>query len=336
MSAEITHTCQQCNQTFCSKHTLLKHLRFIHRISEDGTTVSELECDSEKCDYKTMYPAEMRKHLKKCNWVILDNALHEQEQRHNLQLQNTIQQVQSSYLQEITNLKTFHASEIAELKSSFDRQISRLEAENQILQTELNKSQKTVVSLSEQAINRPTTINQQHNEIGNVKITQHLADHDMYLAQTNPQHIKAMMIEHFESYFFDGQPGLARFVVDHIIRMSDGKLILCCTDPARKRFRFVDADKRLAEDMRAKMLCSKLSVPVREMCTDVFYRIIGKLNEEKRMKISTDAGAMEIDFLERKINVAHDRYIEIRSFDSDDNADFLNELTVLLRNNSQE
>lgn len=169
-----------------------------------------------------------------------------------------------------------------------------------------------------------------------MKITQHLADHNMYLAQTNPQHIKAMMIEHFESYLFDGQPGLARFVVDHIIRMSDGKLILCCTDPARKRFRFVDADKRLAEDMRAKMLCSKLSVPVREMCTDVFYRIIGKLNEEKRMKISTDVGAMEIDFLERKINVAHDRYIEIRSFDSDDNADFLNELTVLLRNNSQE
>lgn len=44
------------------------------------------------------------------------------------------------------------------------------------------------------------------------------------------------------------------------------------------------------------------------------------------------AGAFDIDFLEKKIELAQQRFIEIRAFDGDENIDFLNELAILLRN----
>lgn len=265
-----------------------------------------------------MYPAEMKKHLQKCMHVCTDRIR---------------EQLETEFEERQRKMSAHHDREIAETKSFFEQQLSAVRAENKVLQAELSKAQRLIQTLSEQAINRPTSVTHQQN-ISTVKITNHLADHKAYLSQTHPSRVRDMLDQHLENYFLDGQQGLARFVVEHIIRMEDGKMILCCTDPSRKRFRFVDADARLAEDMRAKMLCSKLKMPIREMCNEVFDRIMNRLRTEKKVMISSGAGAFDIDFLDKKLDYAEKKFIEIRSFDSEDNADFLNELASLLRNPS--
>jgi hypothetical protein len=247
-----------------------------------------------------MYMHEYRRHVQKCVFVLLDREIVTERER---------------WLQQLT----------------------RLESENNILRQELEKAHALTQKVTEQAINRPThthtTTNNidNHrsigNQIANVKVTNYLADHKTYEQQTDPERVRALMDKHFEEYFFDGQQGLAKFLVDHIIRSDDGKMIMVCTDTSRKRFRFINAEDELEEDLRAKILSKKLSVPVKEVCRAVFQRITERLNEQKRGK----QNALEVDFLEKKIDSALAKYIHIREFDTDECGDFLNQLAALLR-----
>lgn len=260
-----------------------------------------------------MYNAELKRHTQRCVLITTEHQ----------------------HKDELKLLRQEYEEKIAHMVALNNVEIAKLQTENHLLRVELTKAQGTAQALAVHAINRPTT-NTTTNNNQMLKITNYLADHDAYMAQTNPHRVKNMLDQHLESYFFDGQQGLARFVVDHIIRMDDGKLILCCTDTTRKRFRFVNTEGKLAEDMKAKLLTTKLSLPIREMCNHVFDRIIKRLKSEKKVMISSGAGAFDIDILDKKVEYAEKNFIEIRSFDGEDNTDFLNELAILLRNAAEE
>ena len=62
------------------------------------------------------------------------------------------------------------------------------------------------------------------------------------------------------SHLLEGQKGVARFTVEHIIKDDDGKLQYICTDPARHTFRFKDGDTEI-KDIRGKRLSSALVPP---------------------------------------------------------------------------
>lgn len=293
-----------------------------------------------------MYSQELKRHLQKCTFVLVERSMQDAL----LRFQSEISALNAKHQQHVEMLKnnlTFaHQQQLTDLcihhdrdKSEMRTEIAKLQTENQLLRHELTEAQLTSRKLAEQAINRPTTIannttNQQHNEIGsisNVKVTTYLSDFDTYQRQTDPQRVRQLLDQHLEQYFFDGQPGLARFMVDHVIRSQDGKMIMVCTDTSRKRFRFVNADAKLEEDLRAKMLAKKLSIPVKEVCATVFDRIINRLSEEKTNKKSAGAGAFEIDFLDKKIDFASLKFLNIREFDTDVGNEFLTELSSLLR-----
>lgn len=336
MSVEAGSLCTLCGKIMSNKSNLIKHVRCVHRrsnMSNDVEDLTEFECFAEQCSFKTMYQADLKKHTQKCIFVLVNNAIHNEQEKNRIAIEQQLTTIRKQHSSEIATIKAQYVHELNELH----RALSNVETENRLLKHELEKAQQSAHSLAKDAINRPTTTTNNHQQIGNVgnvKITNYLTDHNTYSTQTHPTYVKHMLDQHFETYFMDGQPGLARFLVEHIIKMSDGKLILVCTDTARKRFRFLNADGKMAEDMKAKMLCSKLSVPIREMCNEVFDRVIARLESDKKVKISNGCGAFEIDFLDKKIEWAGKKFIEIRSFNSggDDNTDFLNELATLLRN----
>lgn len=353
MSSEAQHTCSLCSRTFANKYNLTKHLRCVHRKLDENSDVMETEefrCSSRFCKYSTMYSSEMKRHINRC--LILEaeqtfaKQLHEMQTQHDIQINSILSQKEKQNLEYQSKLcqLSSQCTKLQTEKEMLEKQILKLETqlEKQIdkFELQMEKAQQTAQCLAERAIDRPTTVNsttnQQHNEIGsisNVKVTTMLTDFATYQRQTDPQFVMETARQYLEKYFFDGPKGLARFLVEHIIRSDDGKLILCCTDPARKRFRFVNADSKLEEDLKAKMLTQKISVPIKQVCHEVFDNIQKKLNTEKQMKIAANAGAFQIGFLDDKITIAGEHLLSIREFDYDSshNSDFLNELAALLR-----
>lgn len=335
MSDNSKPKCTFCEKTYSSKYTLETHIFNIHKIKIEKENNAGnidlnviLKCSSKNCDFETIYKYEMKKHIKRCKILLFEKEREKAKKECDIEYNSLLIKLKNDHATDISRLK----NELIQSQLLYEKQISSLKTEKNILQKELDKAQQMIQTLSEKAINRPSNITQQHNEIGNVRITNHLSDHKSYLKQLHPERVTEMLQLHFEKYFMDGQSGLARFVVEHIIRLKDGKMILCCTDPARKRFRFIDADGKLAEDVRAKMFRSKIKIPVREMCNEVFDRIIDRIKDEKKVKISAGDAGMEVEFLEKKIDMAERRFFEIRAFDGDDGTEFLNELTSLLRN----
>jgi hypothetical protein len=56
------------------------------------------------------------------------------------------------------------------------------------------------------------------------------------------------------NYFLDGQKGIARFVVDTILRDKDNNLIYLCTDPSRLSFKYMDKLGNIQKDTDAQKL----------------------------------------------------------------------------------
>lgn len=315
-----------CGKELSTKYTLSNHIRCIHRdVAEPDDNDQPRKCPSFVCTFSTMYSSELKRHIGKCPLIPIAQQWISERENWKFQSEQQILELRTKYDQQLHDLSKYSA----EQKISSDLFISKLQAENDILRQELERAHK----MNEQAINRPTTIaHNTTNNQQNVRITNYLTGNDVFTAQTHPQHVKSVLDKHFEAYFMDGQQGLARCLVEHIIKV-DGKLILVCTDTSRKRFRFVNADGKLAEDMKARMLCNKLGEPVREICHDVFERVLAKLESDKRLKMSNGSGAFEIAFADKRREWAEQKFMEIRSFErDDDNTDFLNELAALLRN----
>jgi hypothetical protein len=287
-------------------------------LPDDFPVTEERKCPSFLCSFVSTFSSDWKRHISKCPLIAWAQKWENEREVWEKQLAD----IHTYHQQQLAEIHTYHSHQLSEQKVAYDLQLSTIQAEKALLEKQLERAQSTV----EKAINRPT-----NNYTQNVKITNHLADHQTYQRQTDPNRVMELMDKHFEPYFFHGQSGLAQFIVDHVIHSGDGKMIMVCTDSARKRFRFVNADSQIEEDLKAKILTKRISIPVKKVCNTVFGRINSRLEAEKTSKIDSRAGAFEVDLLEKKIDLAFKNFMSIREFDCEESGDFLNELTGLLR-----
>jgi hypothetical protein len=138
--------------------------------------------------------------------------------------------------------------EINLLKSetiSLKTRITELEAVNKVLQ----KSQDCVVEMAKQ----PKTMNK---TVTNNKVSI-LTPLDL-----STERLRELVEANFtNSHLLEGQKGVARFTVEHVIKDKDGKLQYICTDPARHTFRFKEGETEI-KDLRGKRLSVALAPPV--------------------------------------------------------------------------
>jgi hypothetical protein len=186
-----------------------------------------------------------------------------------------------------------------------------------------------MASLLEKVESKPVITNNTTNNIrgNNNNLQSILADPDLYKKQVDPDRIKNIDHEIIEEHFWNGQKGMARLCVDHIIKTSDkdgNKYLLRCTDPSRKRFKYIDTTNKIAEDMEARNFISLVSVPIKTVCRDVYDKIVKKLEDDKK---DTD----DIYFVESKTIMAHQKFSEINDITNHSrNSEYKNEMSILL------
>lgn len=279
----------------CNKLFASKYTLAVHCRNKHEPRVATFECVAAECQHVSTSKSDLDKHMKNCKLLLVEQA-------------------------------------ISQKQVEFDSMVAILTREKEELRTQLKEAHQTIKELAERAIDKPTvSTSTTHNNNNNMNMVNMLCDRTTFDAQTDPDRIVSIAREHFESYFWQGQRGVAQFCVDHIIKSPNGKMLLVCTDPSRKRFRYMTADQQLAEDIGALQFTDRISVPMKTVCHEVYSDIIQKLDQEKESLIEAKAGAFEIGFLDTKRDKAFEKLIAIREIDDNDhNHQYKNTLSTLL------
>lgn len=206
------------------------------------------------------------------------------------------------------------------LRAEFEQKIATLQTENNLLRSELEKAQAVI----ERTAQRPTTTTNNHHS---VRITNYLADHATYREQTDPERVMKILLERLPDYIADGQSGLARCLEENVIRKGD-EMILCCTDPTRNRFRYLNEKGELVDDMRAHHFAKTVSAPVKTASVQMFQEQLARI-EEKKVGV-TDP--FELHRIDQEIDAYRDSLWNIKEFDDrDTNHQFVGTLSDRLR-----
>jgi hypothetical protein len=188
---------------------------------------------------------------------------------------------------------------ISQLKKDRDKCIK----ESQI---QIKDFKDTIERLASQAINKPTTTNNTTNNTLNIMSS---------LDFNNIDRIKDLIDDNYNiNYAIDGQKGLARFVVDNLLKDENGELIYVCTDPSRQIFKYKDNSGEIKKDVEAKKLTN--------------YIVDGGI-KKKTIDVSNewytdDKGGVDTD----KFNLMIERQQNILKL-QDDNNNFKKELATI-------
>jgi hypothetical protein len=315
----MDHVCEKCTKTFSNKYTLKKHIE--KNICGEEKVKKMFSCQSSKCEYKSIQKNDMRKHLKTCRYVEIDMLVKKEIDA----LIDTFHKQNESLRLEIATLRI--------QKECIEKERDNLSS---LLEKEREKERDNLSSLLEKAMEKPTTVS--NTTTTNIKGSNNnlqsvLANHEEYKKQVDPERIMSLDPSIVEKHFWLGQRGIAKLCVDHIIKTVDqegkDKLLLCCTDPARKRFKYFDASNQVAEDNDIRHFTSLVSVPIKTVCRDVYDSILKKIEEDKRI----EKDAFEMNRLDIKTTQAQKKLLEINDLSDDKrNHEYKNEMTVLLRN----
>uniref|UniRef100_A0A6C0KFK2 C2H2-type domain-containing protein n=1 Tax=viral metagenome TaxID=1070528 RepID=A0A6C0KFK2_9ZZZZ len=140
---------------------------------------------------------------------------------------------------------------IAKLESKLEKLEAKLEAKLEKLETAV-----TTIALESKVTSKslttvPTTTTT--NNTTNITVT---TNNVLNLSQ---EHVKKVLTEQLDyNVVYAGQAGLAKFVVDKMLKNQAGKLIYRCVDPSRQMFEFVDEHGETVRDMKAEKLIQSL------------------------------------------------------------------------------
>lgn len=318
MDEKMENKCQKCNKTFVTKYTLKKHIDKnicdeLHQPTKEEKPIKIQICTSVRCDYKTPNKSDLSKHLKTCKYIELDNIINHIKQEH---------------LTQINHLKQEHLVEIEHK----NKEIEILRSKEEWME----KEQERMTSLLEKLITKPAVTNNtttnNHIRGNNNNLQSFLAPPELYQQQVDPERIKALDHSLVEKHFWLGQKGIARLCAENIIKVTDEngdeKMLLCCTDAARKRFKYVDEDHQLADDMEARHFIDAVSEPIVTVCRKVYDGVVKKIEDDKK----ETEDAFDLNLLENKTNIAQQKFLEINDIrDHNRNSDYKNEMTILLK-----
>jgi len=267
--------CSYCKNTFGTKYALVSHqknAKYCLLIQEKQA----VSIDSEllTCEYcnKNFSSPTFTRHLNTCK--IKDKK----------------------YIEELEYKLIELKKEIIELKSA----LTELKTENTIYKELAKHSQSTVEEIAKQTKHTTNTTNNntQNNVYNNMKP----------LDINKENFFKIIQESYNKAYFLDGQKGVAKFVVEKLLKDEDGKLMYVCTDPSRSIYRFKGQDGSIEKDVKAYKLTNCLLENVTKKCHSIADTEIEK---DKNMFVTYSSTYMDIADM------------------MNDNTPYLNELSTL-------
>ena len=120
-----------------------------------------------------------------------------------------------------------------------------------------------------------------------------------------------------EKTFLNAQKGVAKLCYEYIIKSEDGKMRLVCTDPTRERFRYMDIDGAIKEDLKARNFIQKIYPPIHLVGQEIYEKTIEKCNTIKD-KIAKGEDDTDKYLVQIREEAADKAWTEIRMIKSED------------------
>ena len=298
LKLDTSNICKGCNGTFLSKYNLTVHYETCKKFLE----MSLGEKYKKELEEKDSIVCLLKKENDK---LVNDHILEKQL----IMTKNTkeLKDVSDKYIEKIELLK----KELHESKLEYKKQIDKL--------------QDTIESIAKEAINRPvtTTTNNTINHIRNNLSSKYT------LEDIKDEELLNIFQENLtQQIFMSGQKGIAKMCTDKIINTVDDKKLICCTDATRKKFKYMDKNGNIKEDIEARSFVGRVSKPIKDVGKQIYENMMENLTEEREHVKPDDYGKK--DRLVMESFHIMDRYKDIFNIDDPKyNNDFTNELAIL-------
>lgn len=123
-----------------------------------------------------------------------------------------------------------------------------------------------------------------------------------------------------EKAFMKGPEGIVDVLYRTIIRTKDGKVLMLCSDFSRKKFKMMDKNKNIIEDIGGILFCKKFGPPLRKIIIEMFTKLDKNISNTYRVK--TDTLTIEKQTMENQR--LQEMYIHNLYFsETDTNTDFI-------------
>ena len=204
-----------------------------------------------------------------------------------------------------------------DLKEQHEKTINKLEMK-------ISQCDSFIQTIAREGSNKVTTTNNTVNNIRNQLSSTYTLD------KLEPKKLEDTMREHYTEHdFFGGQKRLANFFFEKVIKTPDDKMLICCTDTSRKKFKILDLRGNMKEDIEARTLCEKLKVPTQMITKEIYDKVVDRIDIE-RDRLSSDDRSRREKLLDDTMR-AQQVFIDNMNFDDlNYNQDFMHELCVLL------
>lgn len=252
--------CEYCNKKFSSKGNLSTHQRTakycINKRDDKVTEPKEMEC--KYCSSKFIKKWNFKRHLEICK---IKNFIENKEDIKDNETKEEIEKLKIEKEMLIQKLNEEKANHIIDLKK-------QLENMQELLKNSVSKP------------SPPITLNNQNNNQNN--ITKNSIKYANILAPMNltKEFIEDKFNKNFnKSHFFEGPAGLAGFCYQNFVRNEDGKLLMACSDPARKNFIYIDENGDAYKDYRAQRFTKMIIGPFNDKCKAIIKEIFDKYRQ---------------------------------------------------------
>jgi gas vesicle protein len=320
LSLESKNNCKECGKTFVALANLTVHhkISLVRKEYEKEIDQRKKEYEKEIDHYKKEYEKEIdqrKKENDKLNETIFDLKRHHS---------NFTNELHEKYKKEISDINQNHNKDFKNLKERFD-------SEKQLLEKHIERLQTSFENMTKEAINRPSTTTNTNtnsttiNNIRNVLSTKHTIDDLEYDDLVNV--FKKTLTE---DILLGGQIAIAKICNDNIIKSDDEKMMLCCTDASRDKFKYMDKSGNLKEDIRVRNFTSKIIKPLETVGEEVYNNSCAMIKEEISNLDQLDYGKKAS--LNSKEDRLHLSMYELRGIDRPDyNSKFVNEMAILTK-----
>ena len=265
--------CEYCNLICKTKYILKSHLNN----NKKCLKLRGLELDTKficnGCNSTFINNINLNTHMDSCKKYIILKITEELQEKYD----NDLKLIESKHKKIVDQLH----NKYKELTFKYDELLERSNKDREWFEMKLNKYEAMVEGLIKDGMNKhtTTTTNTVNNTIRNQLST---------LENLEPKKLEQTLREHYtERDFFNGQKGLANCCVEKIAKTPDGKMLICCSDMSRKKFKILDVNGNLKEDIEARLLCQKLKVPIQNITKEIYDNVIDRIDAE-RDRLSTD------------------------------------------------